>query len=98
MTNYEKYRDKIIATIKGGVGVNKFTNEVELCGDMDCELCISSHCDGDDIGDWLNAEYVPPKDSMEICEVVRRLRMVPNQVQRVKSIEVVDGGLAIKYE
>lgn len=73
MTNYEKFKDKIIEIIScgpdGGLAVRN--NKPELCCTLNCDecdwgpkatrLCIEGDYEAK-VKEWLNAEYVePPK-------------------------------------
>lgn len=92
MTNYEKFKDELVAIFMGEMGVDKYTRQPMLCEDMDCDRCVSDTCSSYDIRDWLNAEYTePPKDHLEVATLIAFLRQEPNQLKHVKSIKIVDG-------
>lgn len=65
MTNYEKYKDDIIKTlfIKGGIGIDKKTEEFRSCCMLDyCNNCqFDGDCRFDTIRKWLDSEYVEPE-------------------------------------
>lgn len=75
MTNYEKYREKILDVVVSRRCFAVVDGELVLCGDVMCEQCDlyqeGKSCVGI-LRDWLNAEYVEPlkltKAERAFCE------------------------------
>ncbi len=64
MTNYEKYKDKLIkkAIIETSMAMDIHTDKIVDCPDITCEDCKFNVSDnGCGVEEWLDSEYVEPE-------------------------------------